>query len=69
MRVLVKDIEVGMVLKRDIDSHSGQTVIPKGTILTQSIIDKLENFDLTYIEIDTGNPDDDIEEDIDVDVD
>lgn len=54
MKVYLKDIEVGMILKRDINSNEGQTVIPKGTIFTASLIEKLENFNLDYVEIDTG---------------
>lgn len=67
MKIFIKDIEVGMILKRDIVSHSGQTIIAKGTVLTQPIIDRLINFDLTYIEIDTGSPDD-IEEAAEVNI-
>lgn len=50
-RMSIAELIPGMVAAEDILSHSGQTLIPKGTIFTENMIARLENYCIYYANI------------------
>ena len=46
--VLLKDIKPGIVLDKSLYSETGQILIGKGVILTQSYIERLEKYGIFW---------------------
>lgn len=56
MKIFLDQIEEGMLIERDIVSNNGQVIIPKNTLITAPLIEKLRNFEIDYIEIGKNEP-------------
>jgi putative nucleotidyltransferase with HDIG domain len=50
-QIPVSDLTPGMVTAEDILSYDSQTIVPKGVVLTQNIITRLEGYSIYYAQI------------------
>lgn len=57
-RIKVEKAEPGMVIAHPIETSSGQVLCAKGTELTEGLVDRLDNLDISHILVE-GHPVDD----------
>ena len=57
-RIKVEQAAPGMVIAHPIETSSGQILCAKGTELTEGLVDRLDNLDISHIFVD-GHPVDD----------
>lgn len=57
-RYRIQDVEPGMVLAKPAIDHRKRVVLAEGTVLTEKLIDRLENWNIFVVDIfgDEGNP-------------
>jgi len=57
-RYRIQDVEPGMVLAKPAIDHLKRVVLAEGTVLTEKLIDRLENWNIFVVDIfgDEGNP-------------
>jgi response regulator RpfG family c-di-GMP phosphodiesterase len=47
--IALQDLEPGMILARDLETHAGQTLVPNGCTVTVGLVERLRNFKAGFI--------------------
>ena len=54
-RISIAELIPGMIAAENVLSHDSQTVVPKGTVFTENIIARLENYYIYYVNIEENS--------------